>query len=74
MAFSFKTIIGFRIVFDLVENMDPHSLNAHRDPFFLGNYESAARNTLRSLVKKGYLTEDMRRVPFVYSLEQHFPE
>lgn len=40
----------------------------------LGNSESAARNTLRSLVKKGYLTEDMSKVPFIYSLEQHFPE
>lgn len=40
----------------------------------LGNSESAARNTLRSLVNKGYLTEDMSRVPFIYSLEQHFPE
>lgn len=40
----------------------------------LGNSESATRNTLRSLVKKGYLTEDMSKVPFIYSLEQHFPE
>ena len=39
----------------------------------LGNSESAARNTLRSLVKKGYLTEDMSKVPFIYSLEQHLP-
>ena len=38
----------------------------------LGNSESAARNTLRSLVKKDYLTEDMSKVPFIYSLEQHF--
>ena len=40
----------------------------------LGNSESAARNTLRSLVKKGYLTEDISKVPFIYSLEQHFSE
>lgn len=40
----------------------------------LGNSESAARNTLRSLVNKGYLTEDMSSVPFIYSLEQHLPE
>ena len=39
----------------------------------LGNSESAARNTLRSLVKKGYLTEDMSKVPFIYSLDQHLP-
>ena len=39
----------------------------------LGNSESAARNTLRSLVKKGYLTEDMSIVPFIYSLDQHLP-
>ena len=39
----------------------------------LGNSESAARNTLRSLVKKGYLSEDMSKVPFIYALEQHFP-
>lgn len=39
----------------------------------LGNSESAARNILRSLVKKGYLTEDMSKVPFIYSLEQHLP-
>ena len=39
----------------------------------LGNSESATRNTLRSLVKKGYLTEDMSKVPFIYSLEQHLP-
>lgn len=37
----------------------------------LGNSESAARNTLRSLVKKEYLTEDISQVPFIYSLEQH---
>lgn len=40
----------------------------------LGNSESAARNTLRSLVKKGYLTEDMSKKPFIYTLEQHLPE
>ena len=39
----------------------------------LGNSESAARNTLRSLVQKGYLTEDMSKVPLIYSLEQHLP-
>ena len=39
----------------------------------LGNSESAARNTLRSLFKKGYLTEDMSKVPFIYSLDQHLP-
>lgn len=39
----------------------------------LGYSESAARNTLRSLVKKGYLTVDMSKVPFTYSLEQHLP-
>lgn len=40
----------------------------------LGNSESAARNTLRSLVNKGYLTEDMNSVPFICSLEQRLPE
>lgn len=39
----------------------------------LGNSESAARNTLRSLVKKGYLTEDMSKVQFIYSLDQPLP-
>lgn len=39
----------------------------------LGNSESAARSTLRSLVKMGYLTEDMSKVPFLYPLEQHLP-
>lgn len=37
----------------------------------LENSESAARNTLRSLVRKGYLTEDMSKKPFICSLEQH---
>ena len=40
----------------------------------LGNSESAARNTLRSLIRKGYLTENMSKRPFIYSLEQHLPE
>ena len=40
----------------------------------LKNSESAARNPLRTLVKKGYLMEDMSKRPFIYSLEQHFPE
>ena len=39
----------------------------------LGNSESAARNTLLGLVKKGYLTENMSKMPFIYSLEQHLP-
>ena len=34
VSFLFITIISLRIIFDLVENMDPHSLNAHRDLFF----------------------------------------
>ena len=33
-SFLFITINSLRIIFDLVENMYPHSLNAHRDPFF----------------------------------------
>lgn len=48
-------------------------ITAKKAAAILGNSESAARNTLRSLVKKGYLTEDMSKVPFIYSLEQHFP-
>ena len=39
----------------------------------LGNSDDAARNTLRNLVRKGYLTEDMSKRPFIYSLEQHLP-
>ena len=29
--------------------------------------------TAEITVKKGYLTEDMSKVPFIYSLEQHLP-
>ena len=48
-------------------------ITAKKTAAILGNSESAARNTLRSLVKKGYLTEDMSKVPFIYSLEQNLP-
>ena len=34
VSYSFKTIIGFWIILDLVENMDSHSLDAHCDQFF----------------------------------------
>ncbi|MDO5401551.1 MAG: Fic family protein [Eubacteriales bacterium] len=36
--------------------------------------DSAARNVLNSLVKKGYLTLDNSQVPFLYRLSQHIPE
>ena len=39
----------------------------------LGNSDDAARNTLRTMVRKGYLTEDMIKRQFIYSLEQHLP-
>lgn len=36
--------------------------------------ESAARTVLNSLVNKGYLDVDSTNVPFIYRLQQHFPE
>lgn len=35
--------------------------------------ESAARSTLNSLVKKGYLTVDTSKAPYIYHLHQHIP-
>lgn len=40
----------------------------------LGNSESAARNTLRSLVNKGYLRVNMEEIPFVYTLDPNMPD
>lgn len=40
----------------------------------LGQSESSARTTLNSLVKKGYLTVDASRAPYLYRLHQHIPE
>lgn len=35
--------------------------------------ESGARSTLNSLVKKGYLTVDTSKAPYIYHLHQHIP-
>lgn len=35
--------------------------------------EIGARSTLNSLVKKGYLTVDTRKAPYIYRLHQHIP-
>ena len=36
--------------------------------------ENATRTLLNGLVNKGYLDADISKVPFVYRLQQHFPE
>ena len=36
--------------------------------------ESAARTVLNSLVKKGYLIVDTSSSPFIYRLQQHYPD
>lgn len=40
----------------------------------LDHSEKAARATLNSLVRKGYLSVDASRTPFLYRLQQHFPD
>ena len=36
--------------------------------------ESVARSVLNGLVQKGYLDVDTSKAPFIYRLQQHFPE
>ena len=39
----------------------------------LGNSDAAARKTLRTLVKKGYLTVQTDKLPYIYSLDPNIP-
>ena len=36
--------------------------------------DSTVRRVLSGLVEKGYLTVDTSHIPYIYSLQQHFPE
>lgn len=48
-------------------------LTAKNAAIILGNSESASRKTLLTLVKKGYLTVQKDKIPYIYSLNPNVP-
>ena len=61
----------------LLERMNKAGIHAEitakKAAGILQRSENGARTILHSLVKKGYLTVDTNKAPYIYHLHQHIP-
>ena len=61
----------------LLERMNKAGIHAEittkKAAGILQRSENGARTVLNSLVKKGYLTVDTNKAPYIYHLHQHIP-